>query len=111
MGRPVLALGWVVFLGAGCGSGGGNTFACLMGTDTSQICIETTTNVSGNPNCGAGMQVSSCSRTGADGACVHAFSASGASLSQTIWYYSGSATATSQEMSDCTDNGGSWMAP
>jgi hypothetical protein len=111
MRRGVCALGALTFLAMGCGSSGGNTFACLMGTGPSQICIETTTNVSGNPNCGVGMQVSSCSHTGADGACVHAFSASGASLSQTIWYYSGSATATSQEMSDCTDNGGSWMSP
>ena len=57
------------------------------------------------------MLVSACSHTGADGACIQSFAAGGASLSQTIWYYSGSATAKSQEMSDCTNNGGAWISP
>jgi hypothetical protein len=106
-----VALGSLLFMAVGCGSGGGNTFACLTGSGTSQICIETTTNVSGNPNCGGGMLVSACPRTGADGACVQSITVGGASLTQTIWYYSGSATQKSQEMSDCTDNGGSWTSP
>ena len=95
----------------GCGGSGGNTFACVMGSGTGQLCIETTTNVPGNPNCGAGMRVDACPRAGADGACRHSFSSGGASISQTIWYYSGTAGETSQEMSDCTNNGGSWMQP
>jgi hypothetical protein len=111
MRRRAVALGALILVAVGCGSSGGNTFACLMGTGTSQICIETTTNVPGNPSCGAGMLVSACSRTGADGACLQSFAAGGASLSQTIWYYSGSATATSQEMSDCVNNGGTWTPP
>lgn len=111
MPRGVWALAALALVAIGCGSGGGNSFACLMGTGTSQICIETTTNVSGPPNCGAGTQVSSCPRTGADGACVLSFATGGASLSQTIWYYSGTTASTSQEMSDCANNGGSWMSP
>jgi hypothetical protein len=103
--------GSLIFIAAGCGSNGGNSFDCLTGSGTSQLCIETTTNVQGSPNCGAGMLVSACPRTGADGACLESFAAVGASLSQTIWYYSGSATATSQEMSDCLNNGGTWMSP
>lgn len=105
------ALGALLLTVVGCGSGGGNTFACLMGTGQSQLCIETTTSVPGSPNCGAGMQVAACPRTGADGACLEAVSLGGASVSQTIWYYSGSPTETSQEMSDCANNGGRWMSP
>ncbi|HXT97462.1 MAG TPA: hypothetical protein VN853_14265 [Polyangia bacterium] len=105
------ALGSLSFVVIGCGSGGGNTFSCLMGTGTSRLCIETTTSVPGNPNCGGGMQVAACPRTGADGACLQSVSLGGASVSQTIWYYSGSPTATSQEMSDCADNGGRWTSP
>lgn len=92
----------------GCGKDG-ISFACLMGTGTSQLCIETTTDVSGTPDCGGGMRVDSCPRSGADGGCNHSFSSSAGSLIQTIWYYSGSATTTSQEMSDCLDNGGTWI--
>jgi hypothetical protein len=95
----------------GCGGGGGNTFACLAGSGTSRLCIETTTNVAGPANCGAGMPVAACPRDGADGACVHSFATGGASIAQTIWYYSGTAAETSQEMSDCVNNGGVWHQP
>jgi len=101
-------MGLVVSALVGCGSDG-SSFSCLTGSGTSQLCIETTTNVSGAPNCGGGTQVSACPRTGADGACRHSIAAGGASLTQTIWYYSG--TNTSQEMSDCTSNGGVWIQP
>ena len=111
MKRLGAALGSLLLTVVGCGSSGGSTFACLMGQGQSQLCIETTTSVSGNPNCGAGMPVAACPRTGADGACEEAVSLAGASVSQTIWYYSGSPTETSQEMSDCADNGGRWMSP
>jgi hypothetical protein len=95
----------------GCGGGGGTTFACLLGTGTDQQCIETTTSTSGTPDCGAAVRVDSCAHAGVDGACRHSFSAGGASLSQTIWYYSGTPAGTSQEMSDCMDNGGTWLTP
>jgi hypothetical protein len=96
---------------AGCGGDGGNSFSCLSGSGTSQLCIDTTTNAPGTPNCGSGTRVDTCPHAGADGGCVHSFAAGGTSLKQTIWYYSGTASLTSQEMSDCTDNGGTWIAP
>jgi hypothetical protein len=82
-----------------------------MGSGTSQLCTETTTNVPGPANCGGGTRVDACPRAGADGGCRHSFAANGVSLNQTIWYYSGTAPETSQEMSDCTNNGGSWTQP
>jgi len=57
------------------------------------------------------VQVDSCSHEGSDGGCVHAFSSDGTSLTQTIWYYSGVAATTSQEMIDCANNGGTWIQP
>lgn len=105
------ALGASALLLLGCGGGGGGSFACLVGTDTSQLCIETTSNASGTPNCGTGKLVAACSHAGADGACSHAFAANGVSLNQTIWYYSGPPGQTSQEMSDCVNNGGTWIPP
>jgi hypothetical protein len=94
----------------GCG-GDSNTFSCLSGSGTSQLCIDTTTTSNVTPNCGASTRVDACPHAGSDGGCVHSFSAGGATLEQKIWYYSGSATATSQEMSDCANNGGSWVQP
>jgi hypothetical protein len=98
----------LVYVPAGCSSNGAS-FSCLMGSGTSKICIDTTTNASGAPDCGAGTRVDSCPRVGTDGGCQHSFMSGGASLSQTIWYYTGDAAATSQEISDCTDNGGAWI--
>jgi hypothetical protein len=95
----------------GCGGSAGNSFACLSGTGTSRLCLETTTNVAGTPNCGVGMRVDACPRDGADGGCEHSFTSSGASIDQTIWYYSGTPGQTSQEMSDCANNGGTWHQP
>ncbi len=109
-----LLVGVVMSVGlatASCGGDGGNSFSCLSGTGTAELCIDTTTNAGGTPNCGTGMRVDACPHTGSDGGCRHAFAAGGASLAQTIWYYSGTAASTSQEMSDCVDNGGSWIQP
>jgi len=111
MRRWVGALAALGFALLGCGGGGGNSFACLSGSGTSRLCIETTTNVAGTPNCGVGMLVGACPRDGADGACEHSFASGGASIAQTIWYYSGTPGETSQEMSDCVDNGGAWHQP
>ena len=104
---------WVLALLSvlGCGGDDGQTFACQFGTDASRYCIETTTGFQGTPDCGEGTLVATCTRTGADGGCVHSFSSGGASLQQTMWYYSGSATQISSEMSDCTDLGGTWVQP
>jgi hypothetical protein len=109
-----VALGAVALLAlaaCGCGDGGGDSFSCLIGSGTSQLCIDTKTNVSGPADCGTGVQVDSCSHEGSDGGCVHAFSSGGTSLTQTIWYYSGAAATTSQEMVDCANNGGTWIQP
>lgn len=95
----------------GCGGDDGQTFACQFGTDASRYCIETTTSFQGSPDCGGGTPVATCIRTGTDGGCVHSFASGGASLRQTIWYYSGSATQISSEMSDCEDLGGAWVQP
>jgi hypothetical protein len=101
---------WLVTL-ASCGSDDGQTFACQFGADASRYCIETTTSFKGGPDCGEGTLVATCTRTGTDGGCVHTFASGGASLRQTIWYYSGSATQISSEMSDCEDLGGTWVQP
>ena len=112
MHRLALALVSLGFALLGCGGGAsGSSFACLSGSGTSRLCIETTTTAGGVPNCGVGVRVGACPRDGADGACEHSLAAGGASLDQTIWYYSGSAGETSQEKSDCVDNGGAWHQP
>jgi hypothetical protein len=110
--KPLIgALAFLALASSGCGDNS-TSFACLLGTGTTQLCIETTiTPPSGPADCGGGTHVDSCPRAGADGACIHSFSSGSASLSQTIWYYSGTAGETSQEMSDCTNNGGTWIQP
>ena len=104
---------WVLALLSvpGCGGDDGKTFACQFGTDASRYCIETTTSFQGTPDCGGGTLAATCERAGTDGGCVHTFASGGASLRQTIWYYSGSATQIGSEMSDCEDLGGTWVQP
>jgi hypothetical protein len=100
-------LGSLAVVIAGCGDSGNST-ACLMGSGTSQICIETTTNA-GPVDCGASTRVDACPHAGADGACRFSISQGGVSLTQTVWYYSG--TSTSSEMSNCMQNAGVWIQP
>jgi hypothetical protein len=104
-------IGFCVLALLGCGGDDGLTFSCQFGTDASRTCIDTTTSVRGEPDCGTGMRVDACALAGADGGCVHSFATGGASLKQTIWYYSGAQTQIDAEMSDCTDLGGSWIQP
>ena len=103
-------LGSLALAVLGCGSSGGS-YACLVGTGTSQVCIETTTAGSDTQSCGVGTQVDSCPRAGADGACQSTFASEFGPLTQTTWYYSGSATTSSTEMSGCMDIGGTWIQP
>jgi hypothetical protein len=105
------ALGSLTLGILGCGGDGGSSFACTTGTGTARLCIDTTTNISGTPNCGGGTQSDACPHVGADGGCKMSFASGGASLMQTIWYYTGTTTSTSQEMSDCANNGGTWIQP
>ncbi|HEY5451348.1 MAG TPA: hypothetical protein VIQ54_21490 [Polyangia bacterium] len=105
------ALGLLALAAYGCGGDDGSSFSCLIGSGTSQLCIDTRTNVPGDADCGTGVLVDACLHEGADGGCVHAFSSGGTSLTQTIWYYSGTAATTSQEMVDCSNNGGTWIQP
>jgi hypothetical protein len=103
--------GFCVLALFGCGGDDATTFSCQFGTDASRTCIDTTTSFAGMPDCGSGVRVDACTLTGTDGGCVHAFTSGGASLKQTIWYYSGSAVQIDAEMSDCTDLGGTWVQP
>ncbi|HXU05186.1 MAG TPA: hypothetical protein VN903_29705 [Polyangia bacterium] len=104
------ALGLVAVAISSCGGGGREFFACVVGSGTTQVCIETETDVSDQNECGTGTLVDSCPRAGADGACVHVFAEAGP-LTQRTWYYSGTAADKSQEMSACTTNGGTWLEP
>jgi hypothetical protein len=107
-----LALGIFGCGGGNGGIGGGTSSACTSGTGSDRLCIETMTNFPGTPTCSGGTLSDACPHAGADGGCQMApLTVNGASLTQTAWYYTGSATSTSQEMSDCADFGGTWIAP
>ena len=99
---------------------GSTTTACTVGTGPSQTCVEVWTNVSTSQSLttaenecmnNGGVVSNACSRDGADGGCKTTKTSSGVSVSTTVWYFSGVAETVDTEMSNCTQNGGTWLSP
>ena len=110
---PLLAVGCDVIHGS-------TTTACTIGTGPSQTCVEVWTNVSTSQSLttaenecmnNGGVVSNACSRDGADGGCKTTKTSSGVSVSTTVWYFSGVAETVDTEMSNCTQNGGTWLSP
>jgi hypothetical protein len=111
----------VPLLAAGCNLvHGSTTTACTLGTGPSQTCLEVWTNVSTSQSIttaendctnNGGVLSNACSHNGADGGCTKTTTSVGISVSTTAWYYSGVAETVSTEMSNCAQNGGTWVSP
>jgi hypothetical protein len=111
----------VPLLAVGCNLvHGSTTTACTLGAGPSQTCVEIWTNVSTSQSIttaendctnNGGVLSNACSHAGADGGCKTTTTTSGISVSTTAWYYSGVAETVSAEMSNCTQNGGTWISP
>jgi hypothetical protein len=111
----------VPLLAAGCNLvHGSTTTACTLGAGPSQTCLEVWTNVSTSQSIttaendctnNGGVLSNACSHNGADGGCTKTTTSVGISVSTTAWYYSGVAETVSTEMSNCAQNGGTWVSP